>query len=112
MAGVMDKDKIAQLAQDAGEDMLPMLLEVFLEELVHSQQELAQAGSAELAPVAHKIKGSAATFGASALYNASGTLESVAKGIEVGDPGILKHECLEIIQRTLQIYKSEFNIGQ
>ncbi|WP_298440137.1 Hpt domain-containing protein [uncultured Ferrimonas sp.] len=108
MTEILDQNKVAQMGADAGEDMLPMLLQIFVEELEASHAELTGCEHTELAGVAHKVKGSAATFGALALQHVSMQLEYAAKGIEPADTEQLKQQCLETMTQTLSVYRTEF----
>lgn len=108
MANLMNATKIAQIGLDAGADMVPMLMQVFVEELGQSQQQLQSCAFPELAALAHKIKGSAATFGADSLQEASNALEAYANSNQTTELEPLRSHCIEILTQTLNAYRTNY----
>ena len=78
-----DLSVLHRLAQDVGEDVIPILLEGFEEDLHRQPEELqglADSGDLEtLTRAVHTIKGSAATFGAKRLSEAAMAVETVGR---------------------------------
>ncbi|WP_084631082.1 Hpt domain-containing protein [Ferrimonas senticii] len=105
MTLLMDQHKLQQMAEDAGEEMLPMLVAIFVEELAQSESELRQCHDGQVAAIAHKVKGSASTFGAESLRLVCKELEYVAKGDLSGDVSQLKSRCLTTMAATLAEYQ-------
>ena len=78
-----DLSVLHRLEYDVGEEVIPILLEGFEEDLYRQPKELqglAEAGALEtLMRVVHTIKGSAATFGAKRLSDAALAVETVGR---------------------------------
>jgi CheY-like chemotaxis protein/HPt (histidine-containing phosphotransfer) domain-containing protein len=82
-----DLSVLQRLANDVGDEIIPILLEGFEEDL-HKQpdelQGLADSGDLEtLTRVVHTIKGSAATFGANRLAGAAFAVETEAREVNM-----------------------------
>ncbi|MBY5991621.1 Hpt domain-containing protein [Ferrimonas balearica] len=102
-----------RLAEEVGEALLPDLLSAFVADLTQLSQTLASASdampTAELATLAHRIKGSAASFGADALAQSAKALELSARAGPQGDLSAQRHACCRLAEQTLKHYQSHLN---
>lgn len=81
--GVLDEHVIAALAVDLSDELMPTVVSTFIEEVVQRLEAIARAaavGDAALAGAeGHALKGSAATFGASALRETAFAIEEAGR---------------------------------
>ncbi len=80
---ILNKQKIAALASEIGEENVPVLLDIFLGELDMYIAELSDATKVDkaeyLREISHALKSSAASFGADALCDKAKELDMRAK---------------------------------
>ena len=79
----LDRATLDRLARDVGEEILPELIDTFLEELDYRIDLIEQAAEAAdlgtLVAQAHPLKSSAANFGAVALSRLASNIETAAR---------------------------------
>lgn len=86
---ILNQEKIDLLGKEIGAENIPMLLEIFVDELASYAQTLAacpaDARSSELSEISHALKSSAASFGADQLCTLAIDVDSQVKaGKSVG----------------------------
>jgi len=106
---ILEQEKINRLANEIGQENVPVLLEIFLGELRNYIANLStkesQSQDVYLQEISHALKSSAASFGAEALRRFSVELDSRAK---TGDPLSSeqdKQQMLSLLQQTEQRYQ-------
>ncbi|NVD07152.1 Hpt domain-containing protein [Vibrio sp. JPW-9-11-11] len=106
---ILEQAKIDRLANEIGQENVPVLLEIFLGELRNYISTLSSQGSqdqdAYLQEISHALKSSAASFGAEALRHYSVELDSRAKAGEALDSEQDKQQMLSLLQQTEQRYQ-------
>ncbi|MGX9418954.1 Hpt domain-containing protein [Vibrio sp. WJH972] len=80
---LINKDTLDQLANDIGEESVPMLLDIFLGEIGDYINTLSSVGSpdviVQLGEISHALKSSAASFGADKLCRFANEIDSMVK---------------------------------
>jgi two-component system, sensor histidine kinase and response regulator len=107
-------DQLVQLSRETGGKLLPNMVAAFLNEECPAALKRIRAGiiasnRATIAEAAHKVRGSAATFGATQLTTACSELERRAKAGRLADAeGLLRQIEGEIasVGRALAKYGS------
>ncbi|MEC9357046.1 MAG: Hpt domain-containing protein [Pseudomonadota bacterium] len=102
-------DAMARLAADAGKDMLPVLLQLYLDELNQQREALQSAFHAadfvSMRGVAHTLKSSAATFGCEPLADAARQVESACR-----DTGASSAEQVERVVRHIDPLRQSIQV--
>ncbi|MEZ8102256.1 quorum-sensing phosphorelay protein LuxU [Vibrio bivalvicida] len=110
---ILDQSKIDRLANEIGEENVPVLLEIFLGELQMYINKLSQIDGAEqeqyLKEISHALKSSAASFGAEALRAYSVEVDSCAKLGVALDSESNKQQMLSLLGETQQRYQQLFD---
>ncbi len=106
---VLNQTKIDKLAKDIGEENVPMLVQIFLGELVTYKQSLVSDEltdkSRYLKEISHALKSSAASFGADKLCAKALDIDARAKqGIEF-DEGVEAADMVSILDQTYGFYQ-------
>ncbi|MGR5324373.1 quorum-sensing phosphorelay protein LuxU [Vibrio alfacsensis] len=87
--GVLNQQKIDELAAEIGRDNVPVLLEIFLGEMdsyiVHLSQNHHTEQLVYLKEISHALKSSAASFGADRLCALATDIDKKAKADELGE---------------------------
>ena len=109
---IINQKQVDRLAAEIGKENVPVLLEIFLNELAGYESTLlsleGQEQHAYLTEVSHALKSSAASFGADALCNYSILLDKNAKlGEQLSSPSC-KKEMLDLLKKTHSIYQNLF----
>lgn len=106
---LLDQAKIDRLANEIGEENVPVLLEIFLGELSNYiatlSQLVTQKQDSYLQEISHALKSSAASFGAEALRTFSVELDARAKAGEPLSSEDDKQQMLSLLKQTEQRYK-------
>ncbi|MFG0773107.1 quorum-sensing phosphorelay protein LuxU [Vibrio plantisponsor] len=106
---VLNQSKIEKLAREIGEENVPMLLEIFLGELVAYQQSLTGDEVTDktqyLKDISHALKSSAASFGADRLCAKAVDLDAKAKLGEQFDEAVETANMVDILSQTHGYYK-------
>ena len=106
---IINQTKIDQLATEIGQENMPTLLGIFLDELQTYQDKLASlegAGQAQyLQEISHALKSSAASFGAEALCAYSTELDASAKSGASAHGADNKQQMLSLLSDTQQQYQ-------
>ena len=110
---IINQKQVDRLAAEIGKENVPVLLEIFLNELAGYESTLlsleGQEQHAYLTEVSHALKSSAASFGADALCNYSILLDKNAKlGEKLSSPSC-KKEMLDLLKKTYSIYQNLFS---
>ncbi len=110
---IINQKQVDRLAAEIGKENVPVLLEIFLNELAGYESTLlsleGQEQHAYLTEVSHALKSSAASFGADALCNYSILLDKNAKlGEQLSSPSC-KKEMLDLLKKTYSIYQNLFS---
>ena len=84
-------DAIKRFREDAGEEMLALLLETYLEDTVGKLDELLRlsqtpGSNAEAVRLAHSLKSASAMAGASALSKLAATVERELRSVDGATP--------------------------
>ncbi len=92
---ILNQEKIQQLANEIGQENIPMLLDIFVGELSSYMAILTECPQAErskqLGEISHALKSSAASFGADKLCALALDVDSQVKaGSPVGDDELLE----------------------
>jgi two-component system phosphorelay protein LuxU len=106
---VLNQSKIEKLAREIGEENVPMLLEIFLCELVAYQQSLTGDEVTDktqyLKDISHALKSSAASFGADRLCAKAVNLDAKAKLGEKFDEAVETANMIDILNQTHGYYQ-------
>jgi|CEGD01.1.fsa_nt_gi two-component system phosphorelay protein LuxU len=106
---VLNQSKIEKLAREIGEENVPMLLEIFLGELVAYQQSLTGDEVTDktqyLKDISHALKSSAASFGADRLCAKAVNLDAKAKLGEKFDEAVETANMIDILNQTHGYYQ-------
>ncbi|WP_165310647.1 quorum-sensing phosphorelay protein LuxU [Vibrio ziniensis] len=109
MMEVLNQSKIEKLAREIGEDNVPLLVEIFLGELVAYQQSLTSNELTDktqyLKDISHALKSSAASFGADKLCAKAVDIDAKAKLGEHFDVRIEAATMVDIINQTYGCYQ-------
>ncbi|WP_342607321.1 quorum-sensing phosphorelay protein LuxU [Vibrio tritonius] len=105
----LNQGKIDGLAQEIGQDNVPVLLEIFLGELTSYEQQLSQISGAEkyeyLKEISHALKSSAASFGADRLCAKAVEIDGMVKlGLDF-DVDAEAESVLELLKATFTRYQ-------
>ncbi|AIW14704.1 Hpt domain-containing protein [Vibrio europaeus] len=110
---ILDQSKIDRLASEIGAENVPVLLEIFLNELQMYIDKLSQIEGQEqeqyLKEISHALKSSAASFGAEALRAYSAEVDSSAKSGTSLESESNKQQMLSLLSETQQRYQQLFN---
>ncbi|MBY6185522.1 Hpt domain-containing protein [Marinobacter hydrocarbonoclasticus] len=106
---LMTDTVLKQMAEDVGEETLPAILSIFIEELSEMAAQLTVTSDAEIGDLAHRIKGSANTFGASALAKAAAGLELQAKRGEPCAQSSDVRSLARLAEQTVSHYQDYLN---
>lgn len=93
---LLNQEKINQLAGEIGEENIPVLLDIFLDELLTYARNLADGSQPDrldyLKEISHALKSSAASFGAEALYAHALEIDTkVKQGTNIDEPVEVEH---------------------
>nr|WP_181460958.1 quorum-sensing phosphorelay protein LuxU [Vibrio diazotrophicus] len=109
MMDVLNQSKIEKLAREIGEENVPMLLEIFLGELVAYQQSLTSNEVVDktqyLKDISHALKSSAASFGADRLCAKAVDIDAKAKLGEQFDEEVETANMVDILNQTHGYYQ-------
>lgn len=110
MEPVLNQAKVDKLADEIGQENVPVLLDIFLGELSSYIEHLSDDGATDvleyLKEISHALKSSAASFGADALCHLSTQIDTKAKtGAEL-DVEQSKHAMITLLHETKQSYHS------
>ncbi len=106
---ILNQSKIDRLVSEIGPENVPVLLEIFLNELSMyienlSQQE-GEGQQAYLKEISHALKSSAASFGAEALCTYSIELDARGKSGATLELADCKEKMLSLLIETEQRYR-------
>lgn len=105
---IINQQQVERLKQEIGADNLPILLEIFLNELNQYAEKLDLPDSdqdAYLKEISHALKSSAASFGAEALCRLAIDYDSSGKsGLALTSPED-KQKMLDLLKETHQQYQ-------
>ncbi|USD66112.1 Hpt domain-containing protein [Vibrio sp. SCSIO 43136] len=110
MTRVVNTDRISELANDIGEENLPMLFNIFIGELMDYAEALANAPSEQLQAedqlksISHSLKSSAASFGAEQLCDFATNLDARYKTGEVISTNENRQTMIEYLNTTREEY--------
>ncbi|KOO08640.1 quorum-sensing phosphorelay protein LuxU [Vibrio hepatarius] len=112
---VLNQSKIDRLANEIGQENVPVLLEIFLGELAQYIETLSQEESFDVArylkEISHALKSSAASFGAESLCAYAIEIDAAAKSGGEFDTDSIRSKMLTLLgetkQRYQQIYQSQ-----
>lgn len=106
---LLQQAKLDRLANEIGQENVPVLLDIFLGELSHYIATLSQLDSQQqdsyLQEISHALKSSAASFGAEALRTFSVELDARAKAGDALASEDDKQQMLSLLKQTEQRYK-------
>lgn len=114
MREILNAGVLEQMAEDTSPDLMPMMLQVYYDELETKVTLLHAAYEAqsfeELSEQAHAIKSASGTFGADRLYDAARDLEIRAKTapVSMADVSPLYESVVALIEQT----RTEFEAYQ
>ncbi|WPC73272.1 quorum-sensing phosphorelay protein LuxU [Vibrio porteresiae] len=105
----LNQGKIDGLAQEIGQENVPVLLEIFLGELTSYEQQLSQISGAEqyeyLKEISHALKSSAASFGADRLCAKAVEIDGMVKlGLEF-EVNTEAERMMELLKATFARYQ-------
>lgn len=106
---IIDQDKVDRLATEIGQENMPTLLGIFLNELQTYQNQLAVLEGIDqeqyLQEISHALKSSAASFGAEALCAYSTELDARVKaGTSIHNPNN-KQQMITLLTDTQHSYQ-------
>ncbi len=108
----IDAQVLSQMSNDLPPELLPEMIELFLEEstkrMQHIDQLIISKDMTEMGNQAHALKGSAATFGAVLLVPVAQQLELACKQGDIENAYALADQVLKIGNNTIQAYKNQF----
>ncbi|MFB2863316.1 Hpt domain-containing protein [Aeromonas sp. MdU4] len=85
----VDRKVLQQLAEDIGQEMLPVVISVFIEEVGEQLSQLRplyeQGEWGQMARVAHSMKSSCGSYGAMTSYQQVVALEMACKQADAGE---------------------------
>ncbi|RTZ14097.1 Hpt domain-containing protein [Vibrio aquaticus] len=106
---ILNQNKINKLADEIGQDNVPVLLEIFLGELAMYLDNLANKPDSEqeeyLKEISHALKSSAASFGAEALCACSMEIDAEAKSGTALNLEVEKARMVSLLEQTQQRYQ-------
>ncbi len=106
---LLNQSKVDKLAQDIGKENIPVLVQIFLGELVTYQQSLMSNELADkkeyLKEISHALKSSAASFGADKLCAKAIDIDSRAKQDEFMDEVVEAASMVELLVQTHGCYQ-------
>lgn len=111
-SAIINKAHIEQLASEVGSENIPMLLNIFIEELkqysdVIDSNTAYEQRKLECAEICHALKSNAASFGAVALCNHANCLDQEFKqGSAISDDEQFSH--LQVLIRKTEIKFCEY----
>ena len=101
----VDRKVLQQLADDIGQEMLPVVISVFIEEVgeqLGQLRPLYERGDwAQLARVAHSMKSSCGSYGAMPSYQQVMALEMACKQADAGEAGRQLQELEDSLPQVL-----------
>ena len=102
---LIDQGVLQKLLEDVGNEMAPRVFSAFIQELQNQTSALEKAGEytnpEELGKAAHRLKGSAASFGASHLSTALQGLEETARNGDMDSIMQMMPEVIALAGATL-----------
>lgn len=110
----LDNDRINELGREIGLDNIPMLLDIFISELISYKEVLldrsleASAYRQQIGDISHALKSSAASFGATHLCMLANDIDSKVKNgivITQSNEGELLVESLSKTQIEFERFK-------
>jgi two-component system phosphorelay protein LuxU len=110
---ILNQEKIELLGKEIGAENIPMLLEIFVGELVSYSETLTNCSidqrSDQLSEISHALKSSAASFGADQLCALAIDVDSQVKaGKTVGDDEQLQ-TFVHLLNQTCTVYQQLIN---
>ncbi len=106
---VLNQSKIDKLAMEIGEENVPVLVQIFLGELITYQQSLTSGELKDkaqyLKEISHALKSSAASFGADKLCAKALDIDTMVKQGEPFDEDIEAAHMVEILSQTQGSYQ-------
>ncbi|MBF8999846.1 quorum-sensing phosphorelay protein LuxU [Vibrio nitrifigilis] len=106
---LMNQHKIDGLAQEIGQENVPVLLEIFLGELTGYQQQLTDVSQADkqecLKDISHALKSSAASFGADKLCAKAIEIDGMVKLALEFDVNAETENIIALMEETHQCYE-------
>lgn len=110
---LLNKDKIAELAQEIGNENVPMLLNIFLSELDNYRQTLEHCSESEqmdqLKEISHALKSSAASFGADLLCDIAVDIDGKGKRDELTNVTVETERLVRTVKETYAVYSDSGN---
>lgn len=108
MMDLLNKEKIATLAKEIGPENVPVLLDIFLNELMTYKETLSvadtSARAAHLTEISHALKSSAASFGADRLCELAIDIDTRGKQQQLGDIDQETKNFVEMLCLTHETY--------
>ncbi|WP_175561598.1 quorum-sensing phosphorelay protein LuxU [Vibrio aerogenes] len=108
MMDLLNKEKIATLAKEIGQENVPVLLDIFLNELTTYQETLSAADTParvdHLKEISHALKSSAASFGADRLCALAIDIDMRAKQQQLGEIDQETQIFMEMLHETHETY--------
>ncbi|WP_039948976.1 quorum-sensing phosphorelay protein LuxU [Vibrio ichthyoenteri] len=105
---VLNQAKVDRLANEIGQENVPILLEIFLGELAQYIATLSAEHDnhgAYLKDISHALKSSAASFGAEALCALAIEFDAAAKAGDSLNSPVVRQTMLALLVETQQRYK-------
>ncbi|MBN3494306.1 quorum-sensing phosphorelay protein LuxU [Vibrio neptunius] len=110
MMEVLNQTKIDRLASEIGADNVPILLDIFLGELVQYIEKLSTDEDldkdAYLKEISHALKSSAASFGAESLCAYAVEVDAKAKSGQQLDVSATQLQMVALLSETQQRYRA------
>ncbi|WGW01174.1 Hpt domain-containing protein [Vibrio sp. YMD68] len=107
---VLNKIKVERLSNEIGPENVPVLLDIFLDELgLYAETLLSKEGHdkvAYLKEISHALKSSAASFGADRLCQLSIDIDMKIKTGQGLDPQTDSTEMVSVLELTRDVYQA------
>ncbi|PJC85359.1 phosphorelay protein [Vibrio sp. HA2012] len=107
MTAYLNSTKIVDLCHEVGEENLPVLLSIFLDELSGYQQVLSgdpEELECPLSEISHALKSSAASFGADTLCEMAVSFDARVKAGEKINTSKNRESILSCLENTIREY--------
>ena len=107
MTAYLNSNKVADLSQEIGEENLPVLLNIFLDELDGYRKVLSGAPEeleSPLSEISHALKSSAASFGADNLCEMAIKFDACVKAGEKINTSENRESILRCLGETIRVY--------
>ncbi len=106
---ILNQHKIDQLATEIGSDNVPLLLDIFLGEMVTYKENL-QSYTGEkllsyLKEISHALKSSAASFGADRLCELAISIDKKGKNHQLIEDGDEVSAMVDLLGDTCEVYR-------